>query len=398
MQNVLVINGPNLNLLGAREPDVYGSTTLSELESLISGWGARRDLEISCYQSNHEGEIIDRLHAARSVHDGVIINAGALTHYSYALHDAIAATELPTVEVHISNVRHREPWRRQSVIEPACIYTIFGRGVDGYRHAIDHLVNRAAAEVHPYRYGPAEDHIADLRLPPGQGPHPVAVLIHGGFWRDHWTRDSMEGLAVDLALRGWASWNLEYHRVGSGGGWPATLEDVARGIDHLESAAGDHNLDLNRVVTVGHSAGGHLALWSAVRPHLADGTPNPVSRVPVRGVIALAGVSDLADGHGRGIGHNAVDEFLRRTPHDGPERYASASPAEMLPLGVPQVLVHGTADDAVPIEMSRTYAARAEAAGDPVTLLELDGVGHMELVDPDDPAWHTAAAALQGLG
>ena len=133
MDNVLIINGPNLNLLGAREPEIYGSTTLSELEALAGEWAADRGLAISCYQSNHEGEIIDRLHAARKSHGGVILNAGALTHYSYAIHDAIVATGLPTVEVHISNVRAREQWRRHSVIAPACVYTIFGRGVDGYR-------------------------------------------------------------------------------------------------------------------------------------------------------------------------------------------------------------------------------------------------------------------------
>lgn len=397
MHNLLVINGPNLNLLGTREPDIYGSTTLSELESLIAEWASERDLEISCFQSNHEGEIIDRLHAARGVHDGIVINAGALTHYSYALHDAITATELPTVEVHISDVRHRESWRRNSVIEPACVYSIFGRGLEGYRSAIDHLANRAAHDVHTYSYGIAADNVADLRIPDGPGPHPVAVLIHGGFWRDHWTRDSMEGIAIDLARRGWASWNLEYHRVGSGGGWPATLEDVASGIDHLETAAAEHPLNLDKVVTIGHSAGGHLALWAAVRPHLADGIPDPGTRVTVRGVVALAAVSDLAAGHSSGIGQGAVEEFLRRSPSDGPERFAASSPAEMLPLGVPQILVHGSDDDAVPVEMSHSYASAATAAGDAVTLHELPGIGHMELIDPADPAWSIAATALEQL-
>jgi acetyl esterase/lipase len=283
------------------------------------------------------------------------------------------------------------------VIEAACVYSIFGRGINGYRHAIDHLVHRAAMEPRTYHYGPAEDQVADLRVPPGPGPHPVAVLIHGGFWRDHWTRDSMEGLALDLVQRGWASWNLEYHRVGSGGGWPTTLEDVAAGIDYLEQAAAEHPLQLGRVIAIGHSAGGHLALWSAVRPHLADGIPDPATRVPVRGVVALAGVSDLAAGHAAGIGSDAVDDFLRRSPADGPERYAAASPAEMLPLGVPQVLVHGTGDEAVPVEMSRSYAAAAKTAGDRVRFTELAGVGHMELIDPADPAWQTAAAALADL-
>lgn len=395
--HVLVINGPNLNLLGVREPDVYGPTTLSELEELIAAWGEARDIEVSCYQSNHEGELIDRLHAAREVHDALVINAGALTHYSYALHDAIVATELPAVEVHISNVRHREQWRRTSVIEPACVYSIFGRGIDGYRYALDHLVNRTAMPFHTYSYGPAEDQIADLRLPDGPGPHPVAVLIHGGFWRDHWMRDSMEALAIDLARRGWASWNLEFHRVGSGGGWPATFEDVASGIDHVAIAAEDHPLNIERLVAVGHSAGGHLALWSAVRPHLSDGIPDPTVRVRVAGVLALAGVSDLRAGHSGGIGRNAVEDFLRRSPGDGPERYAAADPAQLLPLGIPQLVVHGAADAAVPVQMSRDYVTAATAAGDHVIYEELPDAGHMELIDPSHEAWQRAAALLDGL-
>ncbi|MDJ0924636.1 MAG: type II 3-dehydroquinate dehydratase [Acidimicrobiia bacterium] len=395
--HVLVINGPNLNLLGTRQPDIYGLTTLSQLEELIAAWGHQRDIEVSCYQSNHEGEIIDRLHAARGVHDGLVINAGALTHYSYALHDAIVATELPAVEVHISNVRHREPWRRTSVIEPACVYSIFGRGLDGYRYALDYLVNRTAMPFETYSYGPAEDQIADLRVPGGPGRHPVAVLIHGGFWRDHWLRDSMDPPAIDLTRRGWATWNLEYHRVGSGGGWPVTLEDIANGIDHLAVAASDHPLDLDRVVAIGHSAGGQLALWSAVRPHLSDGIPDPSTRVEIRGVLALAAVSDLRAGHADGVGRNAVEEFLRRAPDDGPERYAAADPATLVPLGVPQILIHGASDDAVPVQMSRDYVAAATAAGDRITYEELPEIGHMELIDPGHDAWRRAAALLDDL-
>ena len=395
--HVLVINGPNLNLLGTREPDIYGSTTLSELEALVAGWGKERDMEVSCYQSNHEGALIDRLHGARGVHDALVINAGALTHYSYALHDAIIATELPAVEVHISNVRHRESWRRTSVIEPVCVYSIFGRGIDGYRYALDYLANRAAMPFQTYSYGPAEEQIADLRLPDRPGPHPVAVVIHGGFWRDHWLRDATDAIAIDLARRGWASWNLEYHRVGSGGGWPATLEDVATGIDYLAAATADHPLDLERVIAVGHSAGGHLALWSAVRPHLSDGIPDPSTQVGVAGVVALAAVSDLQAGYSDGIGNNAVEDFLRRSPAEGSERYAAADPARLLPLGTPQLVIHGVRDEAVPVQMSRDYVAAATAAGDPVTYEELPDAGHMELIDPTNAAWLRAASLLETL-
>jgi acetyl esterase/lipase len=341
--------------------------------------------------------MIDRLHAARGVHDGLVINAGALTHYSYALHDAILATELPAVEVHISNVRHREPWRRGSVIAAACVYSILGRGIDGYRYALDHLVNRAARHFETHSYGPGDDQVGDLRLPDGPGPHPVAVLLHGGFWRDHWSKDSTEGLAVDLAKRGWASWNLEYHRVGSGGGWPATLDDVARGIDHLAVLAADNALDLERVVAIGHSAGGHLALWSAIRPAMSSEIPSPAAEVPVKGVVGLAAVSDLRRGHTLGIGDNAVEDFLRRSPDEGPKRYASADPTELLPLGVPQLIVHGDQDDAVPVEMSRDYAKAARAAGDTVTHIEVTGVGHMELIDAGHDVWRETAALLEDL-
>jgi 3-dehydroquinate dehydratase type II len=395
--HVLVINGPNLNLLGSREPDIYGSTTLSELESMVEAWGRQRGIEISCYQSNHEGEIIDRLHAARHSHDGVIINAGALTHYSYALHDAIVATELPTVEVHISNIKAREDWRRKSVLSPACVYTIYGRGLEGYRCAIDHLHYRTTMSFTTFRYGSAEDQVGDLRLPAGPGPHPVAVLLHGGFWRDHWTRDSLDAAAVDLAERGWATWNLEYHRVGSGGGWPLTLEDIDAGIDHLAGVAAEHSLDLDNVVTIGHSAGGQLALWAAKRPHLIDLLPEKPTRVPVRHVIALAPVSDLIAGYRDGIGAGAVEEFIRRTPKDGGDRYEMASPAQMLPFGVGQTLIHGTADEAVPVGMSRSYAQAATAAGDTAVYHELDHVDHMSLIDTSHDAWQLVVQALAAI-
>ena len=397
MKNVLVINGPNLNLLGTREPDIYGSTTLNELDGHVTECGDKLGVTVTCFQSNHEGEIIDRLHAARQAHDGIVINAGALTHYSYALHDAIVATELPTVEVHISNIKTRETWRRTSVIEPACRYTIYGRGIDGYGHALQYLVNSAASPPLTIEYGPGEDQIGDLRVPDGAGPHPVAVLIHGGFWRDQWTRDLMDGLAIDLSDHGWATWNLEYHRVGSGGGWPATLEDVAAGIDHLADLGSQYPLDLSTVVTVGHSAGGHLALWAAARPHLSDHIPDLDTQVPLRAAVGLAAVSDLEAGFTAGLGDGAVEEFIRRTPSDGADRFAAASPRDLLPLGIHQVIVHGSEDDAVPVAMSRDYAAAAASGGDTVTYHEIDGATHMDMIDPSHPAWAAVVAELDAI-
>ena len=136
---ILVVNGPNLNLLGARRPDLYGEATLGELEERCREWGRRLGIEVETFQSNHEGAIIDRLHQAIGVVEGVVLNPGALTHNSYSLHDAIEATGLPTVEVHLSDVSQREEWRRVSVVAPACIATISGRGIDGYREALETL-------------------------------------------------------------------------------------------------------------------------------------------------------------------------------------------------------------------------------------------------------------------
>lgn len=136
MPSVLVIHGPNLNLLGTREPAIYGTTTLGELDELCVGWGADLGLAVSTFQSNHEGAIIDRIQAAGGASDGIVINAGALTHYSYAIYDALVAVALPSVEVHISDIHAREEWRRRSVIQPACLAQISGQGIDGYRQAL----------------------------------------------------------------------------------------------------------------------------------------------------------------------------------------------------------------------------------------------------------------------
>jgi 3-dehydroquinate dehydratase type II len=137
--HVVIVNGPNLNLLGTRRTDVYGEATLGDLESRCRDWGRRLDMTVDCFQSNHEGALIDRLHATIGIADGVVLNPGALAHYSYALHDAIEAIPAPVIEVHVSDVSSREEWRRTSVVSPACAATISGRGLDGYREALETL-------------------------------------------------------------------------------------------------------------------------------------------------------------------------------------------------------------------------------------------------------------------
>jgi 3-dehydroquinate dehydratase II len=136
---VLVVNGPNLNLLGVRRPEVYGTATLAELEERCRAWGAALGIEVETFQSNHEGAIIDRLHEALGRCDGIVLNPGALAHYSYALHDAVEAIALPVIEVHLSNIAEREEWRARSVVSPACAATISGHGAGGYREALEFL-------------------------------------------------------------------------------------------------------------------------------------------------------------------------------------------------------------------------------------------------------------------
>lgn len=137
---ILLVNGPNLDMLGVREPAVYGSNTLADLEKLVVDYGASKGVSVECYQSNHEGCLIDKIHEAHTAYDGVVYNPGAHTHYSYALRDAVGGIDTSCVEVHISNVDAREAFRHISVIAPACVAQVKGRGFEGYCDAIDILL------------------------------------------------------------------------------------------------------------------------------------------------------------------------------------------------------------------------------------------------------------------
>jgi acetyl esterase/lipase len=215
----------------------------------------------------------------------------------------------------------------------------------------------------------------------------VAVVLHGGFWRDAYDRSLMSGLCEDLAEAGWAAWNLEYRRLGAGGGWPATFDDVAAGIDDLGSL-NRAQLDLGVVVAIGHSAGGQLALWAAARK-----TP----RLRVTDAVVQAGVVDLAEAARLGLSRGVVYELVAAAPAEAPERYALASPTALLPLGVPQLLVHGARDEIVPAAMSRSYAEAAMAAGDRVDLVVHEQLGHFEHLDPRSPAWRSVRDWLSAV-
>jgi acetyl esterase/lipase len=236
---------------------------------------------------------------------------------------------------------------------------------------------------HPY--GPHPHQTCDLHRPAGRGPHPVAVVLHGGYWQAPYTKLIMRPLCVDLARRGYAAWNVEYRRLGKdGGGWPQTFDDVAAGIDLL---AGIDGLDLDRVTLVGHSAGGQLALWAAARPQLPDGAPGGDPRVTGVRVLALAAVCSLTHA-GR-----VAAALLGGDPAERPERWTQADPMRRIPLAVPVALVHGTRDETVAIARSREYAAAAAAAGAPVTLIETPGA-HRDPIDPATATWESAAAWL----
>jgi acetyl esterase/lipase len=233
-----------------------------------------------------------------------------------------------------------------------------------------------------HRYGTGPDHEADLLLPTRGGPHPVAVLLHGGFWRAPFTRSLMAPLALDLADRGWATWNVEYRRVGAGGGVPETLDDVGAAVQALDRL--DAPLDRTRGLVIGHSAGGQLGLCLGGMP-------------AVTAIVSLAGVCDLGGAARQRIGESAALEFTGGTPNERPEAYAIADPLARLPAGTRVLLVHGDADDRVPVQQSRDYALAAQAAGDRCELLELAGVGHFALIDPRTEVWATIAERLDTL-
>lgn len=246
-----------------------------------------------------------------------------------------------------------------------------------------------------HRYGAARDQVADLWRPSGTpAPWPVVVVIHGGFWRTRYGKGLMSELCLALVRLGYCVWNIEYRRLGphSGGGWPATFEDVAAAIDALQGIEG---ADRSKVVTCGHSAGGHLALWAAARHRLPPGAPGASPRVRVAAAVSLAGVSDLVAG--AALGRGAAAELLGGEPDEVPERYAAASPFARLPLGVPQLLVHGAADTTVPCAQSERYAACAQSLGDPARLLVVPRAGHFAVINPRSAAWQATLAAFPEL-
>ncbi|NMO93010.1 S9 family peptidase [Actinomycetospora sp. TBRC 11914] len=255
------------------------------------------------------------------------------------------------------------------------------------------------------RYGPDPAQYAVLHLPPpgAPGPLPVVVVLHGGYWRAQYGLELGEPLAVDLTNAGVAALNVEYRRVGAGGGFPTTLDDVAAAVDLLAGTAAEaargagQALDPGRVVLLGHSAGGQLAAWAGSRSRLQRPSPGAAPRVAPRGVVTQAGVLDLVAGADQGLGAGAVVDLLGGPPTTQAARYAVASPAALVPAPCPVVAVHGTADATVPIDQSRRYVAAATAARGQARLVELPGVDHFQLIDPATAAWRSVRDEVMGL-
>lgn len=247
-----------------------------------------------------------------------------------------------------------------------------------------------------YSYGPHPSQHGDLHLPRGDGPHPVIVLIHGGSWRKRYGKRVMRALAGDLVSRGWAVWNIEYRRVGEGGGWPETFIDVAVAVDRLDGLHAA--LDTANVTLLGHSAGGHLALWAAGRHGLPGDAPGAIEGpggIPIRAVIALAGVCDLGrafrDWHG-----GAVLGLMGASPQAEPDRFAVADPMTQVPLALGVLLVHGVRDEVVSVRISRSYRDAAAAAGGEIELVEIEGEDgrHRAHIYPEGPIWEAVTRRL----
>lgn len=261
----------------------------------------------------------------------------------------------------------------------------------------------SAPPDHRLAYGEAASQFGELRVPAGRGPHPVVVLIHGGCWKEPYAvLRELGPLGDALKAEGVATWNIEYRRLYEpGSGWPGTYLDVGRGLDHLRVIANEYRLDLNRVVVVGHSAGGHLAMWAAARARLPEESRLYVADpLPVRGVINLAGTMDMTDNMENmqaGCRDTVVTGMLGGTPQEAPERYAQVSVLSLVPLGVPQLLIWDEHEEFVPLPLAQKYLNAATRAGDAARIIIVPGVGHFDLASPFTDAWPVLRSSIRAM-
>ncbi|MEO6580181.1 MAG: alpha/beta hydrolase [Sphingomicrobium sp.] len=243
-------------------------------------------------------------------------------------------------------------------------------------------------------YGPEALQIADLWLPKGRGPHPTVLMVHGGCWQtDIADRTIMNWISDDLRTHGVAVWNIDYRGVDRpGGGYPGTYQDVAAAADALRSIAPRYRLNISRLVAVGHSAGGHLALWLAARPTLAKSNPfHAANPVPIRTVVSLGGLPDLEEA-ARPPGSGCGTEIIGKISGGN---FALTSVPRLAPLRVRQVLVNGLQDSIIPTAYASSYSAAMRAKGDKVAVRLVERSGHVELIAPDSRAWQIAREEIK---
>ncbi|PQZ90237.1 alpha/beta hydrolase [Arthrobacter sp. MYb227] len=250
-----------------------------------------------------------------------------------------------------------------------------------------------------FPYGEHPSQFADLWVPDEITHKPVVIIIHGGFWRQKYGAELGIPLAQDLYTRGYVVWNLEYRRTcGGDGGWPQTFLDVAAGIDVLHTALDSMGIANAPRVAIGHSAGGHLALWAAGRHRLPDLAPGalPPGEQCLDAVISQAGILDLGLADTLGLSNGAARSLMGCDKQEAPELWDWADPAPRIPLGIPVVMLHGSTDEDVPVELGREFARRAMLVDAGVDYIEFDG-DHYGLITVGDPAWNLCIQALQKL-
>ena len=261
-------------------------------------------------------------------------------------------------------------------------------------------INTLPAKVadHKIAYGKDPRQFGELRLPKGKGPFPVIILIHGGCWGDFADAAYFRNHATRLTAAGAATWNIEFRRVEEpGGGWPGTLQDVGAAVDHIRIVAKSYPLNLRSVVTTGHSAGGHLALWAAGRKQIPKDSPLYVANpLPISAVVSIAGIPDLAAflEYGRRPCGDRHIRLVDGTPESVPTHYRAASPLELLPLGVPQTLIFGGKDRTVPGDLFKKYVAKARAAGDQLFEIDLPDSAHFDYYLPGSKEEERTVAAI----
>jgi acetyl esterase/lipase len=248
-----------------------------------------------------------------------------------------------------------------------------------------------------FAYGQQAEQFGELFLPPERGPTtPVILLLHGGCWQHAFGLAPLGQLARGLTQLGAAVCNLEYRRLGGGGGWPSTFHDVVDGAAALGRLAEEHGFDASRMVVAGHSAGGHLALWLAGCWRLAtDSVLRKANAAQPRVVVSLAGVGDLEGALSSGICRGAPADLMGGSPQQQPQRYAEASPHALLPLAVPHWHVVGDNDVLVPAAHVEQFAAAAVTAGDTVHMTRVANAGHFEIVTAGSPAWPEVRRAFE---